>query len=80
MSRPGDGVKPAGLHRTLADRLLHEIPSGQCESCAGSGDRIVGDGDVVACRPPCSWGCSTRTTCGAALQPEPLSLEVEPLA
>jgi hypothetical protein len=27
-----------------------------------------------------SWGCSTRTTYGAALQPEPLSLEVEPLA
>jgi hypothetical protein len=80
MSRRGDGVKPVGLRRTLADRLLHEIPSVQCESCAGSGDRIVGDGDVVACWPPRPSCCSTRTTYGAALQPESLPLEVEALA
>jgi len=81
MSRRGYGVKPLGLHRTLADRLLDEIPSVQCESCAGSGDRVVSDDqDVVACWPPRSSGCSTRTTYGAALQPESQPLEVEALA
>ena len=50
------GFGSVGPHRTLADELLHEIPVITCEPCAGTGDRIEGDGDVRNCWPCAGTG------------------------
>jgi len=50
------GFGSVGPHRKLADELLHEIPVITCEPCAGTGDRIEGDGDVRNCWPCAGTG------------------------
>ena len=50
------GLGSVGPHRELADELLSEIPVIKCEPCAGTGDRIEGDGDVRNCWPCAGTG------------------------